>query len=152
MALYIVQHGKSHSKEADPQRSLSPEGERETRLIASVAKGYQVKIFDILHSGKKRARQTAGIFGEIMGYEGQLKAEHGLNPLDDPGLVAGNLENRNTMVVGHLPFLEKLISQLVTGKEDHCLFKLQNSGIVCLDRAGDQPPWYIKWALMPNIS
>ncbi len=40
MALYLVQHGKSLSKDQDPQKGLSEEGAVETRRIAEVAANY----------------------------------------------------------------------------------------------------------------
>ena len=62
MALYLVQHGKSLSKDIDPERGLSEEGRAETKRIAEVAQGYRVNVRAIKHSGKKRARETADIF------------------------------------------------------------------------------------------
>ena len=152
MALYIVQHGKSLSKEADPERGITEEGAKEVTLIANVAKGYHVQVLDIWHSGKKRALQTAEIFASILSIKGQFTEKSGLNPMDDVTAFAGQITNNNTMIVGHLPFLEKLISHLIVGAEDVVLFKLQNGGIVCLDQPEDHRAWYIKWALMPNIS
>ena len=38
----------------------------------------------------------------------------------------------------------------VAGNDELCVFKFQNSGIVCLDN-NQENGWYIKWALMPNI-
>ena len=61
MALYIVQHGKGLPKGADPEQGLSPEGAGEVEKIAGVAKGYNVNVSEIVHSGKKRAKQTAEI-------------------------------------------------------------------------------------------
>lgn len=55
------------------------------------------------------------------------------------------------MLVGHLPFMERLTSTLITGSSERLVFKFQNGGIVCLDREADQPAWFIKWALMPKI-
>jgi phosphohistidine phosphatase len=46
--------------------------------------------------------------------------------------------------------MERLVSRLTTGSAEHTVFKFQNGGIVCLDRAVEGR-WYIKWALMPKI-
>ena len=64
MALYLVQHGKSLPKDVDPDQGLADEGIAETKRIAEVARGYQVNVSLIKHSGKKRARQTAEIFSD----------------------------------------------------------------------------------------
>jgi len=61
MAVYLVQHGKSLNDQEDPEKGLSERGKAETERIAGVAQGYAVQVSSILHSGKKRARQTAEI-------------------------------------------------------------------------------------------
>ena len=57
----------------------------------------------------------------------------------------------NTMVVGHLPFLERLTSFLITGQQSPFVFKLQNGGILCLDQMEGSDSPAIKWALMPRV-
>ena len=57
----------------------------------------------------------------------------------------------NLMLVGHLPFMERLTSHLITGSSENLVFKFQNGGIVCLDQDPGTDTWFIKWALMPNI-
>jgi phosphohistidine phosphatase len=153
MPLYLVQHGKSLPKATDPGQPLSPEGEADVRRIAEVAKGYGVTVSRILHSGKTRARETAEIFAEFLAPEGGVSDAPGLNPLDDP---AGYVEQADSadsvMLVGHLPFMEKLAAGLVTGNMDRPIFRFQNGGIVCLDvYPGTPRGWVIKWALMPEV-
>jgi len=152
MALYLVQHGKSLPKDVDPDQGLSDEGIAESKRIADVARGYQVKVSLIEQSGKKRARQTAEIFAEALNPAGGVAAVSGLKPLDDVAAVADNLDaTANTMLVGHLPFMERMASFLVTGSADKPIFKFQNSGIVCLKKDPDSGSWLIVWTLMPNI-
>jgi phosphohistidine phosphatase SixA len=88
MARYLVQHGKSLPKDADPEKGRSEDGIAEVREIAAV---------------------------------------------------------------GHLPFLQRLASYLITGATDILIFKFQNAGIVCLDKDNGTSNWHIKWTLMPNI-
>jgi len=152
MAIYLVQHGKSLSKEQDPEKGISETGVRETERIAEVAAGYKVDVKRIIHSGKKRALQTAEIFGRHLApVEGVEKGE-GLKPLDDVTAWSPKLEpGASLMLVGHLPFMEKLTGLMTTGSVDIIPFKFQNSGIICLDRDPDREKWFIKWSLMPNI-
>jgi len=152
MALFLVQHGKSLPKDKDPKKGLSESGIQETERIAQVAKGYGVHVSGIAHSGKTRARQTADILGSFLNPEGGLEAISGLNPLDDVTAVADVLDStEDRMLVGHLPFMERLTAYLITGSVERPVFKFQNSGIVCLDNAPDTESWVIKWALMPHI-
>jgi phosphohistidine phosphatase len=153
MALYLVQHGKSLPKEVDPEQGLSPEGFADVRRIAGVAAGYGVKLALIGHSGKKRAVETAEIFAEaLFGDKSRTAPLQSIGPLDDVATVAGGLEpGHNIMMVGHLPFLERLAGLLVAGSTERVVFKFQNGGIVCLDKTPDSRWWFIKWALMPRI-
>jgi phosphohistidine phosphatase len=153
MALFLVQHGKAAPADIDPERGLTAEGRAEVERIAAVAKGYGVRIGAILHSGKKRARETAELFGDILGPGISIKAVSGMDPNDDVATLAGRLSAaENLMLVGHLPFMEKLASQLITGSPDRPVFKFQNGGIVCLDIHPSAGTWVITWSLMPHIA
>jgi phosphohistidine phosphatase len=150
MALFLVQHGKSLSKDKDPEQGLSEEGISEVEQIAKVARGYGVHVSRIIHSGKKRARQTADIFASSLGPEDGVQESSGLKPLDDVSAFAGKINSEdNIMLVGHLPFMERLTSYLITGSTDK--FKFRNGGIVCMAADPDTRFWFIMWALMPNI-
>jgi len=141
MALYLVQHGKSLPPEIDPDRSLS-----------EVAAGYNVSVSLIKHSGKTRARQTAEIMASCLNPEGGIVQSSGLDPNDDVTSVKDRCICRdNMMLVGHLPFMERLVSYLITGRPDLTIFKFQNGGIVCLDKDTGSGSWYITWTLMPKI-
>lgn len=150
MAIYLVQHGLALSKDQDPERGLSPEGIADVERIADVAAGYQVKVSRIEHSGKKRAAQTAEIMGKHLRLPNGVGARNGIGPLDDVAVVADGLApSANLMLVGHLPFMERLTGHLVMGDADKRIFRFQNGGIVCLD--AEDGAWFIKWALMPKI-
>lgn len=151
MALYLVQHGKNLSKEIDAEQSLSEEGIREVERIGDTAKSYDVLVGGIRHSGKKRAKQTADIFAEKLAVSDVAEAE-GLKALDDPAEFARQLNSgENMLLVGHLPFMERMASYLTTGSPDYTVFKFQNGGILCLDQLPDSEYWAIVWALMPRI-
>lgn len=152
MALYLVQHGKSLSEEVDRERGLSPEGINEVTRIAEVAKGYGVKPGRILHSGKKRARQTAEIFATFLLSGEEVVYTAGIGPMDDVTELAKKVKTEDDwMLVGHLPFMGKLAGYLITGSAEKQVFRFQNGGIVCLDKDANSPWWFIKWALMPMI-
>jgi phosphohistidine phosphatase len=152
MALYLVQHGQSLPKDVDPDQGLSDQGIAETKRIAEVARDYQVNVSNIKQSGKKRARQTAEIFAAALNPAGGVKEVSGLKPLDDVTDFAASLDAAvNQMLVGHLPFMERMASYLVTGSAEKPIFKFQNSGIVCLEKDPDSGSWVIVWTLMPKI-
>ena len=156
MALFLVQHGISLPKVLDPERGLADLGIEETNRIAPVAKGYGIPVHTIVHSGKKRAEQTAVIYHRALALETPLEVIPGINPLDDVRAFAVRIDPQaNWMVVGHMPFMERLVSYLVTGSEAIRVYQFQNSGIVCLDCGEGRdkdPDWFIKWTLNPNIT
>ena len=153
MPLYLVQHGWSLPKDVDPEKRLTEEGIREVQRIAGVAEDYGVTVAKIMHSGKKRARQTAEIFASALKPAGGVQQIAGINPLDDPVTIAAELHAEdNLMLVGHLPFMAKLVSFLVAGSVERPVFRFQNGGIVCLDAEPEQSGWIIRWTLMPHIA
>ncbi|WP_291319022.1 phosphohistidine phosphatase SixA [Desulfonatronospira sp.] len=149
MQIYLVQHGLSRPKDEDPEQGLSPQGEKDVRRIAETAGNYRVPVQGIVHSGKKRAEQTARIMAGTLNSAISVEAAQGLGPLDDVQAWKDKLEELNRfMLVGHLPFMQRLASLLVAGDQDNRVIKFQNGGIVCLE---EEQGWHVKWALMPKV-
>lgn len=152
MSIYLVQHGLSLPKDIDPEKGLSEKGAADVNRIAEVAQGYGVQVARIVHSGKKRARQTARIFAARLQPAAGVTSQDGMRPLDDVTVWASKIDSAsNTMYVGHLPFMERLAAFLLTGSYEKPVFKFQNGGIVSLYEDLDLETWVIRWALMPKI-
>ena len=153
MALFLVRHGKSLPKDKDAAKGLSEEGILEIEHIAGVAKKYGVNVSRIMHSEKKRALQTAEIFASAMKPDGGIQEIKGINPLDDVAAFADKIEiSDNLMLVGHLPFMQRLTSYLITGSIEKSVFKFHNGSILCMDKNSEAAQtWFIKWALMPHL-
>ena len=146
--IYLAQHGRALTKEQDPARPLSEEGRAQTTRIAEVAAAYRVPVSRIEQSGKLRAQQTAEIMAEHLKPPGGVAARAGMTPKGDVTVL--DLDSASElMLVGHLPFMERLIGWLTVGDPEQRPFKLQGGGIVCLDR--DERGWHVKWALMPEV-
>jgi phosphohistidine phosphatase len=156
MALFLVQHGISASRDVDPERGLTDQGRLDTERIAQVAKGYGIKVQKIVHSGKKRAEQTATLYHAALSVQSPLEAVSGINPMDNVRAFADGINPRmDLMVVGHMPFMQRLVSYLTAGSEETRVYQFQNSGIVCLDASEETDgklDWFIKWTLNPTIS
>ena len=110
MKLYLIQHGLSLPEEKDAKRPLSPEGEEETQKIAEFLKARKIKVDSIWHSSKLRAIQTAQIISKFISCP-EIRERNDLNPLDSVSKFLEEIKslNKNLMVVGHLPFLEKFV-------------------------------------------
>jgi phosphohistidine phosphatase len=152
MALYLVQHGKSLPADVDPDQGLSADGVAETERVARMAKDAGLSVKGILHSGKLRARRTAELLAASLAPPDGANPAQGLSPLDDvaPWMTCLNPDS-DLMLVGHLPFLERLAALLVSGSIERPVIKFQNSGIVCLDRESSGIHWVIRWALVPRL-
>ena len=147
MQLFLVQHGQAKSEEEDPERSLTEEGAEIVRRMAAWANRVGLRVDQIRHSGKKRAEQTAEIFAKRVGPVNGVVAVPGLQPNDDvhPMAEALHAEQGSAMLVGHLPFLSRIISLLVAGNPRSQVLQFQNAGIVSLSRQdGD---WTVNWAV-----
>jgi phosphohistidine phosphatase len=148
--LYLVQHGKAFDEKVDPERKLTPEGVAETTLVASYLAGVRVSVNGVVHSGKARALQTAEIFAKYLNAR-FIKAIDGLNPNDDPGIIAGKLGELGdgVMIVGHLPHLSKLVSLLVVGNSSIQVVNFRYSGVLKLRYLGGG--WVIDWYITPEL-
>ena len=54
------------------------------------------------------------------------------------------------MIVGHLPFLGKLASELLAGDESAEVVAFRNSGIACLGSDSSRT-WKLEWMVTPDI-
>ncbi len=152
MNVYLVQHAEARPKEEDPDRSLSERGWRDAEGVAGLASRMGLVVSQIRHSGKLRAEQTARILGEALSPTEGLVAIEGLGPLDDVEPVANDVDVSVApmMLVGHLPFMERLIGELVVGDPDEAIVDVQNAAIVCLSRSDET--WQVRWILTPEMA
>jgi phosphohistidine phosphatase len=150
MKVYLVQHGQSVSEDVDPARPLSEKGQKDMEKVARFLKGVNLKISVILQSGKTRATQTAEILNPKVTSLGGIMKKEGLAPNDpvDPWVEELNKSPDDVMIVGHLPFLSKLVSRLL-GREEE-LISFQQGGIVCLEKMGHLQ-WRIRWMVVPEL-
>lgn len=133
--------------EEGPERSLSKKGISDVTLVAEHLSSMGLKVSRIYHSEKLRAKQTAQILQQRIKPQEGLRQVVGLAPSDDISLALGLIENAGEpiMIVGHLPHLSKLLSQLVVRNQERELLSFDAGGIVCVAK-GDKR-WMIRWIL-----
>jgi phosphohistidine phosphatase len=151
MELYLVQHGEAKSKAEDPQRPLTERGREEVQRVAAFTAKAGLKVNQIRHSSKRRAEETASILAEHLSPAEGVLAVPGLAPIDDVRPIAKALQRETAplMLVGHLPFVDRLAGLLVTGAPDRSVVRFRMGGIVCLEGAGDD--WAVKWVVRPEL-
>lgn len=152
MFIYLVQHGKSFDKKENPDRPLTSAGKEETISLANQLLNKEIKISKIIHSDKTRAIETATIFADILDSNVGVEYSSELNPNDNVEIIAEQLCEsyhliNNIMIVGHLPFLSRLASLLITGDKDKPIIAFKNSEVVCL--SFEEEKWLLQWAITP---
>ena len=150
MLLYLVQHAEAMNKDEDSSRSLSEKGVEGIKKVASFVKGLNIEVLNIVHSGKKRALQTAEVLADQISSIIALQESDGLAPKDDPEIWSGRISemDRDVMLVGHLPHLAKLAARLISS--DKNIVEFENAGIVCMKRAEDGN-WTVDWIIKPRM-
>ena len=152
MKLYLVQHGEAISEEANPARPLTSNGQEDVQKVGSFLKRAGIGPLPIRHSGKTRARETAEIIASLLKAENQVQVRENLSPNDpvQPWVEEIGKTDTDLMIVGHLPFLGKLASTLLTGPESKNPVAFRQGGVVCLQRNEDQA-WQVAWMVIPDI-
>jgi len=125
MNLYLLRHGIAvdPSKSGggrDAERPLLPKGRRRLRQIARAMGALKIRFDLILSSPYVRARQTAEIVAKSLKRRKQLKFSDELIPGGNPKLLIQQLNDlqpgpENVLLVGHEPYLSKLIALLASG-------------------------------------
>jgi phosphohistidine phosphatase len=153
MRLYLVQHGEAAAKSEDPERPLTERGQDDVSRVAAFAQRAGVKVHQIRHSGKRRARETAAILAERLQPVDGIVASPGLAPKDDVRQVAELLgrESRSLMFVGHRPFMDRLAGLLVADDPDRAVVAFKMGGIVCLERDPISWTWAVRWLVTPDL-
>lgn len=151
MELFLVQHGEAKTETEDPERPLNDRGAETVRRMAAWALQAGLRVAQIRHSGKRRAEQTAETLAEHLQPARGVIAVAGLKPNDDVHSMAATLEAETeaVMLVGHLPFLGRLVGFLVAGDPDATVVRFRNAGIVCLRR--EEERWSVNWTVPPEL-
>jgi len=156
MRVYLVQHGLAKDEIEDVERPLSAQGREDvTRTAGFLSLFEKPSPVKIVHSGKLRAAQTAEMFAEAWG---GIPVEHTLDlaPNDDPSVWSAHLASMSddVMLVGHLPYLQRLAGLLICGDPAREVVHFRNGGVVCLQKSGLEKReigWRMLWHINPTL-
>jgi phosphohistidine phosphatase len=125
MELYILRHAIAEPltasvKGGDSERKLTEEGVRKMRRAARGMKAAKLSFDVILSSPHVRAKQTAEIVADVFGLEKRLELLPALTPDGNPKELLDALSHKHgkrkrVLLVGHEPYLSRLISVLISG-------------------------------------
>ncbi|MBT3878724.1 MAG: phosphohistidine phosphatase SixA [Candidatus Scalindua sp.] len=155
MEIYLVRHGEAFTKEEDTERHLNKGGVNQCLLMGKALKRLDITFDLIVSSPKVRARQTAEIIAEEVGYsKKEIKITETLEPTAPPGKTLSYLNKfsgiKSVMLAGHLPLLGYLASELLSNTS-HISFYFE-TGAVCKINIGhpDSHAGDFCWFLAPE--
>lgn len=152
MKLYLVQHGEATSGDVDPKRPLTEKGVQDVTKTALFLKKSGIGIDIIWHSIKTRAIETAQIIAKELSPSQGIKQKEGLAPNDPVKKVFDDILSAGSdlMIVGHLPFLQKLASLALLNSGFPGIIGFRQGGVVCLE-CKVIGAWELIYAIPPDL-
>ena len=154
MKLYLVRHGAAAPKEENPEQPLTEKGRQDIQRLAVFMARSGVRVARVIHSGKKRAQDTAVLLADVVG-PGKVveEAESGLGANDSTDLLATAAAalTEDVMVVGHQPFMGRMVARLLAGAEDAISVAFEPGAAVCLERSDNGGGWRLNWMAGPRL-
>jgi phosphohistidine phosphatase len=149
MTIYLMRHGQAIQGADDSKRPLSESGRREVADVARFLLQRKTHVDIFYHSTKQRAQETAEIVRNILNPKVPMETKSGLAPNDAVPPIAEDMSQwrQDVMVVSHLPFLGKLVTYLVSGKEDDAV-AMPTASVVILKKEAQS--WIIQEVIYPE--
>jgi len=157
MDLLVLRHGEAGQRSnlaSDLKRSLTVEGKQEIADIANGLKSVEVKLDHVLTSPLLRARQTAEIVAKSLKYKGKIEELDSLKPegnkLEFCSLLSRFKQDSTVLVVGHEPYLSKMISEAIS--QSGCRISLKKAGLARVRVLSTVPKirGELRWLLTPK--
>lgn len=135
MKLWLLRHGQAESlRHADAARQLTAQGREEVCLAAGHLRDQSLS--GVLSSPYVRARQTAELVCEIIGFRGGLQIADWLTPeyaAKDVLRYLGQMENvEGLLLVSHQPLIGALGGLLIHGHQQNPL-PMQTASLAALE-------------------
>ncbi len=152
MKLYLVRHGQVLDENQDPLQHLSEKGKLDAQKTAGFLKKARIKIDVIISSKKGRAIQTAKLIASVLLPAGKVEQINGISPNDSAEAFFKSIEfnEKDIMLVGHLPFLSHLTSLLLCREENTVKILYSTCSVVCLEQKGREA-WQLAFAINPEL-
>lgn len=154
MKLYLVQTGEALPKETtDFERPLSQKGRGSIERMAALLSDARMQAKRVIHSGAVRAQQTLEILQWAAAPSRPApEARQGLGPQDPTEPWAREIAgwSEDTILVCHHPFIGRLATRLVAGREEPVAFAFVPGTALCLEREGDA--WKVAWMIPPGAA
>jgi phosphohistidine phosphatase len=163
MELYLFRHGIAEDGRPgnpDSARQLTDEGREKAAAVAKMARRTGVRPSLILTSPYQRARQTAQIAAEELGFEGNILSTDSLVPDSTPENVWRSIRDHADetaiLLAGHEPLLSQLAAWLLNAPS--LRVEMKKAALVRIDvdspRGGrvGPPHGILRWMTIPRMT
>ena len=159
MQIYLLRHGIAEDGrpgKSDAERALTSEGIKRLREILKRARVAGVAPTLIVTSPYVRARQTAEIAAEVLGYGDELVPSTKLVPMASPVETWGEVRELKgeaaLLLVGHEPHMGQMMGYLLGAPELRVDFKKGAMVRVDVMEFGVRPRGVLKWMMAPKLA
>lgn len=153
MKLYVMRHGEALSPHMDIKRPLTEQGCQQVVQMAGYLQKVASSLSCIYHSGVLRGAQTAQLLAEHLHPNPELRVMNALNDPEGADIVRQEIEIATTaiLLVGHIPLLPRLLSQLVVRQQDAWLMDFHMPATLVGLESLEKDRWIIEWAVSPAL-
>lgn len=159
MEIYLLRHGIAEDAGpggSDARRALTGEGREKLRRVLGRARGAAAAPSLILTSPLLRARQTAEIAAEALGYDGELVESGALAPQGTPRGVWEEICARRSspalLLSGHEPLLSRVVAFLLGTPALQVEMKKGALVRIDVEAFGSEPRGVLMWMLTPKVA
>lgn len=137
MNLFLLRHGKAEPRSVkwrpDSQRPLTRDGEKRMAEVAHGARALELNFDLILTSPYVRAFRTAEILADVYGARKLFETKKLIAEAEPKTIVSEINENfasiQDIVLVGHEPFMTRLIATLIAGEGAAADIDLKKAGL-----------------------
>lgn len=154
MRFYVINHAHAVPREEVEdlsKRPLSDKGRRDNKNLVAFMKKNGEAVDRILHVDTSWTRENAELFAKEWGGGTVGATPYPLQAGADiaPCVADVNASDRNTVLAGPSDVCMKLVTKLLSGREEPSAVTLGNGVCACLERR-DGGRWTLEWMVRPE--
>jgi phosphohistidine phosphatase len=158
MEIYLFRHGIAEDGEPgqpDSARQLTDEGRKKTADVLKLARKSGVRPTLILTSPYIRARQTAAIAADELGYKHEVLNVDSLVPHGSPEKVWSDIRDHGgeaaILLAGHEPLMNRIVAYLLNSPALRVEMKKAALIRIDVDSIGAAPHGTLRWMIVPRM-
>jgi phosphohistidine phosphatase len=159
MEIYLFRHGIAEEGQpggSDSSRELTDEGRKRTSEVVRLARKAGARPTLIVSSPYARARQTAKIAAEELGYEGHILQSEALVPHKSPEDVWKEIRDHAdepaVLLAGHEPLLGHAVAYLLNSPALRVEMKKAAMVRIDVESLRAAPHGILRWMIVPRMA